>query len=189
MKPLRITAPAEPVVTPDAAKLQLRVDGTDEDTLIEGLIAAATAHLDGIEGVMGRCIVTQEWAQSFDRLSGDVVLPFPDVQTAAITYSDTAGDPQTVPVDDYRLHQVYGGSVLGLVSGAAWPQGASDDREAFTVTFTAGFGNAAAVPASIKHAILMLVAHWYENREAVGKAEALPMAFHALIAPYRPQVV
>jgi uncharacterized phiE125 gp8 family phage protein len=52
-----------------------------------------------------------------------------------------------------------------------------------------GYGGAPAnVPESLRQALLLLVAHWYENRGmiAIGQTVAvLPMAVAALIAPYR----
>jgi len=52
-----------------------------------------------------------------------------------------------------------------------------------------GYGGAPAnVPETLRQALLLLVAHWYENRGlvAVGQSVAvLPMAIAALIAPYR----
>mgnify|MGYP001493833867 CR=1 FL=1 len=44
------------------------------------------------------------------------------------------------------------------------------------------------VPAALKQAIMMLAAHFYENREAAsfdGRANQLPFSFLGLIAPYR----
>lgn len=68
-----------------------------------------------------------------------------------------------------------------------WP-GSYHREDAVSVTYVAGYGNADAVPAPIKAAILLIVGHLYENREAstVGvSAELLPMAVDALLAPYR----
>jgi len=44
------------------------------------------------------------------------------------------------------------------------------------------------VPAPIKHAALLMVGHFYENREAVPDfraATVLPLGVEALVAPYR----
>jgi hypothetical protein len=44
------------------------------------------------------------------------------------------------------------------------------------------------VPAAIKAAMKLAIGHWYENRESVVvgvTAMTLPMAFDALIGPYR----
>jgi uncharacterized phiE125 gp8 family phage protein len=52
-----------------------------------------------------------------------------------------------------------------------------------------GYGaNAADVPDALRHAIRMLVAHWYDNRglAALGTSVAVwPAGVDALIAPYR----
>jgi uncharacterized phiE125 gp8 family phage protein len=50
-----------------------------------------------------------------------------------------------------------------------------------------GYGATAAdVPEPLRHAIRMLVAHWYENRGLVAAGAAvLPAGVDALIAPYR----
>jgi uncharacterized phiE125 gp8 family phage protein len=52
-----------------------------------------------------------------------------------------------------------------------------------------GYGaNAADVPAPLRHAVRMLVAHWYENRGLVAAGAGiatLPAGVAALVAPYR----
>jgi len=43
------------------------------------------------------------------------------------------------------------------------------------------------VPAPIRHAILLLVSHWYANRDAAGEkpSHAVEFGVDALLAPYR----
>ena len=62
-RPVLVTPPAETPVSRTEAKAHLRVDGTGDDDLIDGLIDAAVAHLDGYTGILGRCMVTQTWRQ------------------------------------------------------------------------------------------------------------------------------
>jgi len=186
--PVRTVAPAADVVSLTEAKAHLKVEHTTDDTLIAGLIAAATQHLDGWSGALGRCLVTQTWRQSFDAFQacGTIRLALPDVQSVVVAYTDTAGDPQTLDAANYHLiNDVYGAAVV-LASGATWP--ASAERpDAVSVTFVAGYGLAAAVPAPIKAAILLHVGNLYENRSAVDddSLAPLPMAYDALIGPYR----
>lgn len=186
--PVRTVAPAADVVSLAEAKAHLRVEHTAEDSLITALIAAATQHLDGWSGVLGRCLVTQTWRQSFDGfpVAGVLRLPFPDVQSVVVTYTDAAGDPQTVDSANYHLVNAVCGAFVALASGAAWPSSATQP-DAVGVTFVAGYGNAAAVPAPIKAAVLLHVGNLYENRSAVddGALAPLPLAYDALIAPYR----
>ena len=57
------------------------------------------------------------------------------------------------------------------------------------IAFTAGYGDAAAdVPEPIRHAILLLVAHWHEHRspfEVGHLAQPPPDMVAELLAPYR----
>lgn len=59
---------------------------------------------------------------------------------------------------------------------------ASDHLESIGVDVTT-----APVPPAIEHAILLLVGHFYENREAVSQVEttALELGVDRLIQPYR----
>ena len=56
LSPVRTVAPTSTPVSLDEAKIHCRVDHTDEDDLITGLIAAATENLDGCGGILGRAL-------------------------------------------------------------------------------------------------------------------------------------
>jgi uncharacterized phiE125 gp8 family phage protein len=51
------------------------------------------------------------------------------------------------------------------------------------VTYQSGYANAAAVPAAIKKAMLMLIADSYQNRQ--DSVKQLPTAVEYLLNPYR----
>jgi uncharacterized phiE125 gp8 family phage protein len=58
------------------------------------------------------------------------------------------------------------GAVKALY-GQTWPPHLQDDN-AISVTWWAGYGNSGSdVPAAIRHAMLMLVGFWYDNRSTV----------------------
>jgi uncharacterized phiE125 gp8 family phage protein len=64
-----------------------------------------------------------------------------------------------------------------------WPtcRGAEND---VVVTYFAGYGESPAdVPPPAKHSILMILAHWYSNREAVvqGGMNPVPMAVDIML--------
>lgn len=183
LKPVLVTAPTTSPVSLAEARAHLRVDHTDEDTIIQTYIDAATAHLDGWAGILGRCLVTQTWRQDLAEFPiGVLRLPFPDVQTVAVAYTDTNGADQTFTgfdlVDDYL------GAGLVLADGQVWP--ATDDiQNAVRVTFVCGYGAAADVPSALKAAILLHVGTLYENRETLTDRLAPNMAYEALTAPYR----
>lgn len=157
--PVRIVPPISPVVALTDLKLHLRVDGTEDDTLIAAYEAAAVAYLDGWRGVLGRCILSQQWAETYAQ-AGMFRLPFPDV-------SEVVADAGVATLTRDCL-----GSVVTITEPA-------------TVTMTTALPEDALD--TVKMAIRLLVGHWYENREAVAEANisSVPLAFDALIAPLR----
>lgn len=184
--PVLITGPVEsPVSLPDV-KLHLRVDHDDEDGLIQAYIDAAVAHLDGWTGVLGRCLVSQTWRQDFDRFASCLRLPlWPIREIRSITWRNEQGQIATISGGDYALKADALGGYVRFVDGYAYPSGLYQS-DAVAVTFTAGT-DPAVVPAALKAAIMLLVGHWYQNREAVAENSLveLPMAVNALIAPFR----
>lgn len=189
LAPVLITAPAVDVVTFDEASIWLRGDGvTDEKALVEALIASATAHLDGWSGILGRCLINQVWAVPYKGWSRELRLPFPNVSAATVKYYDANNVEQTVAGADMAVLHDAEGSYVRLSDDYAFPNLYDDRDDAVNITLTAGYGTAAtAVPAPIRTAILLMVAHWFHNREAVADSALaeLPMGVSALITPYR----
>jgi len=184
---LRTTPPAIEPVTLAEAKAHLRVDSSDEDTLIGGLVAAAVSHLDG-QGVLGRAMITQSWATWVRNSPSVVTLPVGPFQSlTSVEYYDSENALQTSDVANYEVRLAGDFVTVQPKSGFAWP-GAYSRPDAIKITYAAGYGDAAAdVPQSIRQAILLLVGHWYENREAVteGTFKEMPMAVDALIGVER----
>lgn len=178
------SAPAAEPVSRTEAKLHCRIDGTDDDTLVDALIK--TARLMA-EQATGRALVTQSWRYTLDGFPVAAInLPRPPLASVeSVKYLDGDGTLQTLVADtDYS---VYLSSLLGLVTpayGTSWPS-PRDVPEAVRIEFTAGYGNAAAVPQDIKQWMLLQIAHWYDNRAAAAdKRDALPFV-DALLDPYR----
>jgi uncharacterized phiE125 gp8 family phage protein len=174
-----ITPPAATPVTLAEAKAQLRVDHADEDGKIEALIAAATSYLDGRSGVLGRCLVTQTWEITLDAFPAEEIeIPLGPVQSVtSLTYVDTAGATQTVSASDYYLDTT--SPTAWVMPEITWPD-TMEAANAVTVRFIAGTA-VADVPPAIKHAALLLVSTWYDDRAGTG----MPPAVDALIAPFR----
>ncbi len=186
--PQLVTAP-EPLLTVDQAKNHCRVDTDTEDTLFIGLIAAATAHLDGHSGILGRALVTQSWRQDFAWFCrGGLRLPLaPASEVTHVKYRDLNDVEQTLSPSTYGLYADALSPIVVLRSGQAWPS-TYDRPDAVSVTFVAGYGAAAAVPAPIRQAVLLLIGHWHANRETVNVGNitsALAFAVDALVAQYR----
>lgn len=183
-----VTAPAVEPIDLATAKAHLRVDITDDDSLITALITAARQH---VEVITRRALITQTWDLSLDAWpeGNTILVPLPPLQSmASITYKDSAGTVYTMPATNYIVDTAEEPGRIVLAYGKLWPSVTLYPAGAITVRFTAGYGNAVAVPQTIKHAILLLVAQWYENREAtVGGAvqREIPFAVEALLWPYR----
>lgn len=171
MRPIRLTqtiAPASEPLTSTEAKAHLRITGNDEDTLIASLIAAARGSA---EAYLNRQLVTATWVATYDGFPGShdaIWLPQPPlVSVSSVTYLDTSQTSQTLSSAKYNV-------VLGSPTGyilpernETWPSSIKHGgNENITVTYAAGYGAAAEVPADIKSAILLIVGDLFENREA-----------------------
>ena len=178
-----LEAPAEQPVSLEEAKAHLRVDSDEDDTLIGSLIAAAVGHLDGATGILGRCLVTQEWALDLDAFPETIVLPLaPVVSVDAVKYLDDDGEQQTLASSGY----VVSAGRIEAAPDTDWPSTQARNG-AVTIEFTAGYGAATDVPPALKAAILLLIGNWYENRETVNVgniASELPFTVQALTTPY-----
>lgn len=176
-----VVPPSTPAVTLAEAKEHLRVTHSAEDSAITALVAAATAHLDGANGVLGRAIMPQSYDLLLDRFpSGAIKLPVgPVVSVTGVWRTDDEGDEELVPAEDY---EVDAGERDGwIVPVSSWPS-TMETINSVRVRWVAGTG----CPTPVRMAILLLVGHWYENREAVGAAASeLPLGVSALISPWR----
>lgn len=183
----RTSPPAVAPVTPDEAKEQMLVSHSDDDAYITSLIAAAVAYVDGT-GLLGRAMITQSWAQWVSQSPGWVRLKMgPFQELTSIEYYDAAGTLQTASTGDFEIRKAGDYVVLKPEDGKAWPN-AQMRADAIKITYVAGYGDSADdVPASLRAAIKMLVAHWYLNREAVSAQamENIPLGFDDLIGTER----
>lgn len=179
------TAPTSTVLSVEDAKTHLRVDGNDEDDYISGLVAGATL---AVERHCDRALLTQTWVVSLDRFPpGDrpLSLPLPPLRSvAALTYIDAAGTERGLA--DYQTSK-RSPAIVAPAPGKVWPT-TSTCLDAVRIEIEVGYGDAGTdVPPPVRHAILLLVAHWYENREPVtvgGGVNDLPFTVDALLAPY-----
>lgn len=186
--PVLIVPPADTPVSLADAKANCRVDAdnTDEDGLISSLISAATSMLDGYSGILGRCLVTQTWQVTADSFSRCIRLPFP-ASDVAIEVRDSSGGSDPVSASDYSLLLDERGSYIRFNDDYSYPTDLAEVA-AVSIEVEAGYGDPADVPAAIRQAILLLVAHWFANREAVNVGNitsAPPFAVDALITPFR----
>ena len=159
-------APATEPLSLGDAKLHLRVVSDDDDDLITALIQGAREY---VETFLRRQLVTATWAMTLDEFpdsDGDITLPLPPLASVtSIAYVDGDGDDQTLDSANYTVHTNCEPGKITLAYGESWPS-TRDQPDAVTVTFVAGYGAAAAVPAGIVAAIKLVLGDLYENREA-----------------------
>ena len=183
----QITAPAAEPVTTAEAKSHMKVDVSDDDTLIAGLVKAARIQ---IEKMTRLALMPQTWDMVLDHFpngAAPILFPKPPlVNVSSVTYIDAAGAEQTL-----TTHQVDTLSTPGRITPAVeatWPETQAGKLNAVTIRFKAGHETAASptddtdaddVPETAKTAIKMLAGHWYEHRETVvlgPGATPVPMA-------------
>lgn len=167
------------------AKAQCRVLHTDEDTLIARLVTAATRH---VERALSLSLMARTYVLKLDGFSDAIELPRgPVTSVTSLTYSDLDGITQTVSAADYTVDLVSRPQWLVRNSTASWPT-TLDGVNVVSVQYVAGFAVLPAEYEDLKHAIALLVGHWYANREAVTadrQATEVPMAVESLIQPFR----
>jgi uncharacterized phiE125 gp8 family phage protein len=186
MPSILLTAPAGEPVSLAEAKAFLRVEHNDDDAIIASLIAGARLQ---VEALTRRALMTQTW-----RLTRDVwpaggvlpLLPAPLRALLAVRVYDPDGNAQALDPASFGLDAVAAPAMLTFARGALPPPG----RKAggIEIDIECGYGAAADVPEPLRHAVRLLVAHWYEHRALVaasGEVASVPASVQAPIAPFR----
>lgn len=161
-------------VSVETTKSFLRVDGTADDALITMLISAAREKGEQISRL---AFMTQTVVLTLDEWpSSPFQLRRPPLQSVTeVAYLDRDGVEHT-----WTDYTVDARSDVGSITFNSYPSEALQDTGAITVTYVAGFGSTSdSVPKRIQQALLMLIAHWYENRESQDVPSAIKQMFIA----------
>lgn len=162
------SGPAIEPVTLSEAKNFLRLDSTEDDVLISSLITAARIY---IETTIGKILITESWSYFIDKWpkSNTVYLPLNPIQEIEEVrfYSDEE-TYQIIPPADYSIDIISNHPRLKF-KGAQQAPISSQALNQIEVRFIAGYGdNLSDIPADLKQALLMLCAHWFEQRDPIG---------------------
>ena len=173
-----ITSASALAVSLVEAKAHLRVDTSDDDTLITAMITAAT---EAAEQATGRAIMPQTLELAQDEFTYAMVLTrVPVASITSIKYIDLDGAEQTLSGAAYTIDNAddFGPACVAPVYDTEWPD-TRDQINAVKVRYVAGYANAAAVPESIKAWIKLQVGAMYENRESevVDRGSVLSLGF------------
>lgn len=159
-----VTPPTIEPVSLAEAKAQCRVEVTDDDALITGYIAAAREWCEAHDW---RAYLTQTielWLNCWP--SDEIILPRPPLQSVSkIEYYGVDDTKYTLATSVYGVDANSTPGAVHLKYNQAWPSTALRSYNAICVTFVAGWTAAANVPQTIHQAMLLLIGHWYENRE------------------------
>ena len=170
----RQTGPAVEPVTLAEAKAHLRVDTADDDAYITGLVRAAR---EWVEQYLDRTLVHTQWVMRFDKFpadsTADIELPRPPVVASgtatAVTVAYTLEDGTTASYStaSFRVDRASTPGAVKTNYAQTWPPHRQDDNSV-SVTWWGGYGPSGSdVPQAIRHAMLMLIAFWYDNRSTV----------------------
>ncbi len=188
MANILLSGPAVEPITLAEAKAHLRVDIAADDTLIHSLIMASRLH---IEAALDLALVTQSWRHRRDAWpkARALILPLHPIQSlTSVRIYARDGSHQTLDNDDFILDGSANPPRL-VWQGTGTPPTAGRSANGIEIDFIAGFGDLANdVPQPIRQALLLLVAHWYENREPVeigATATPIPSTVSDLLLPYR----
>lgn len=175
-----ITVPSiDLVVSLNLAKQHLRLDADDssDDELIKHLIEVATERA---EHQLGRSLLTKTYKTIADH--SDKIKLIPNLLSVLSVVATNADDTTTTLTgSDYLLNQ---NSLVPEIVPMVIVE------KSLAVTYTAGYGNADAIPKAIKQWVLVDFATLYENREAVMNygVNSVPYPFvDGLLDPYRVQ--
>lgn len=180
------TAPvAEPLSLPQALA-HLRVDDTESNDYVTSLITVAR---QAAEDRTERSLMLSIWTlrlPAFPAANGGRIelLRPPIVNVTSVQYLDTAGILQTVPPSSYVVDaQSEPGCLIPLAG--SWPA-SSDHPQAVTIVYTAGYANAADVPAPIKQWMLLAIGDMFGSRQRSAERPQVPQGFaDSLLDPYR----
>jgi len=178
----------EPVTLAEA-KLHIRVTvdssgDTAEDNLIMDLIKTAREYC---ENFTGRALATQTIEAYLNGFpcANYIELPRPPLQSVtSVKYKNRYNVETTMTVDtDYIVDTDSDVGRIVLPYGLSWPSFTPHPVNPIKIRYVAGYEEA---PASIRQSMLLLIGHWYANREATGEATGqIEFAVKALLSQHR----
>jgi len=159
-------------------------DDAVQDVVLTSFLRAAMA---AIEARTGKILLSREftWTLTNWREPGAQALPVaPVTDIVEVTLVDASGQETTIDPATYFLERDHQRPRLVAVGGCLPAIPENGEAE---ITFNAGFaGSFEQLPADIAQAVLMLAAHYYENRADVAMSGGvMPYGVAVLIERYK----
>lgn len=183
------TPPATEAITLDIAKGHLYEDDDHNDAEITQLIKEAREWIEQQTDAVFMETVFTLTMDRFPKLSNWLVLPrWPVVSVDAIRYTASDGTASTLDLSSIvtRL-ETSGRARIARADWEPWPA-VRNTPDAIEIDFTAGHDSASAVPTLWKRAALLLIGHWYENRQAAEEKaiKQIEMGLENILEQMRP---
>jgi uncharacterized phiE125 gp8 family phage protein len=148
-----------------------------------------TAAREYVEQHTNRQTTVATWELTLDRWPSGHIIRLPRPPLASVTslkYYDADNVQQTWSSSNYLVRTSHEPGQVHKYNTVTWPT-VKDRPDAIAVRYVAGVAQAS-VSQRIKAAILLLVGHWFENREAVvigTIATEIPVAVQSLLEQLR----
>lgn len=166
-----VTAPAVEPVTLERFKEHVGVPSSDTNNNGE-LRQCLLSAREFVENYRDRQFVSATWREAFDAFPREFrPLKSPLTSVTTLTYTDTAGDSQTVAASTYVVDTYAEPGRITLAYGKAWPT-PKYEANVVLLTYVAGYTK---VPEAAKQAILLLAAHWFDSPEPAVKGSIVSM--------------
>lgn len=183
----RTTDPVLSLLTIAEARAQCRIDQPDDDALLSTYIQAAT---DVAENYLHRGLLTQTWTVGREDWFDELYLPnaAPMQSITSVKYRAADGTLTTLASSYYVTDTIAQPGCLMRAPNATFPALQADRENRIEVAYVVGWTRPVDVPAAIRMGALLLVGHYYANREAVNVGNLvtpLPFSVEALWAPHR----
>jgi uncharacterized phiE125 gp8 family phage protein len=153
----------EPVTLAEVQK-HLRLEGGDEDELINQLIVTARRKA---ETYCARSFINTTWIWYLAWFEDEMIVPIGSLSSVTnIKYLDTDGNEQTLATAVYQVDSIDRVGRVLLDDAQSWPSVHAVKANPIYITYVAGYGApVATVPDAIKDAILRIIGTLYEARE------------------------
>lgn len=182
---------AEPAAEPlslEEVRQHLRIPEEEDDGLLLAYLMAARRYFEDHDN---RRLCTQTWELRLQHFpaSGIIEIPLRPLQVInSVKYINASGVETTVADTEYQVDADSFMPRLAPAPGKLWPLPLFGIFNPISINFDVGYDDVeGGIPQHLKQALLLLIGHFYENREdtTVTVLTSIPKGYDALIGAGR----